>query len=191
MLRLPIDDRTYLKLLEEQDAEPLFNLTDSCRTYLREWLPWVDSTKAVEDTISFIESSKKKFASKNGMDAGIWYNGQLAGIIGLHFIDWTNKKTSIGYWLGEPFQGRGLMTKACIAMIHHIFNDLQLNRVEIRCAVLNSKSRAIPERLGFSKEGTIREAEWLYDHFVDHIVYSMLAREWKTQEKDPFKQSII
>ncbi|MED1420375.1 GNAT family protein [Bacillus smithii] len=191
MLRLPIDDQTYLKLLEEQDAEPLFNLTDSCRTYLREWLPWVDSTKAVEDTISFIESSKKKSASKNGMDAGIWYNGQLAGIIGLHFIDWTNKKTSIGYWLGEPFQGRGLMTKACIAMIHHIFNDLQLNRVEIRCAVLNSKSRAIPERLGFSKEGTIREAEWLYDHFVDHIVYSMLAREWKTQEKDPFKQSII
>ncbi|MGG4041278.1 GNAT family N-acetyltransferase [Bacillus smithii] len=191
MLRLPIDDQTYLKLVEEQDAEPLFNLTDSCRTYLREWLPWVDSTKAVEDTISFIELSKKKFASKNGMDAGIWYNGQLAGIIGLHFIDWSNKKTSIGYWLGEPFQGRGLMTKACIAMIHHIFNDLHLNRVEIRCAVLNSKSRAIPERLGFSQEGTIREAEWLYDHFVDHIVYSLLAREWKMQEKDPYKQSII
>jgi len=83
------------------------------------------------------------------------------------------------------------MTKACIAMIHHIFNDLHLNRVEIRCAVLNSKSRAIPERLGFSQEGTIREAEWLYDHFVDHIVYSLLAREWKMQEKDPYKQSII
>jgi ribosomal-protein-serine acetyltransferase len=191
MNRIPIDDQTYLKVLEEHDAEQLFILTDSCRTYLREWLPWVDSTKTIDDTIAFIKTSKKKFASNKGMDAGIWFNGQLAGVIGLHSIDWPNKKTSIGYWLGEPFQGRGLMTKSCIAMINYIFNDLQINRVEIRCAVMNSKSRAIPERLGFTNEGTIRDAEWLYDHFVDHIVYSLLAREWKIQEKDPYKKSIV
>jgi ribosomal-protein-serine acetyltransferase len=71
------------------------------------------------------------------------------------------------------------MTKSCIAYINYAFNELKLNRVEIRCAVENSKSRAIPEGLGFKNEGTIREAEWLYDHFVDHIVYGMLARDWK------------
>ena len=70
------------------------------------------------------------------------------------------------------------MTKACRALIRYAFEQLQLNRVEIRVAVGNYKSRAIPERLGLVKEGMIREAEWLYDHFVDHIVYGVLAKEW-------------
>jgi ribosomal-protein-serine acetyltransferase len=179
MFKFQIDENTFLKLLDEQDAEQLFALTDSCRTYLRTWLPWVDSTKTIEDTKSFIKMTMKKFAANNGFESGIWYKGQLAGVIGLHYIDWANRKTSIGYWLGEQFQGHGLMTKSCIAYINYAFNELKLNRVEIRCAVENSKSRAIPERLGFKNEGTIREAEWLNDHFVDHIVYGMLAREWK------------
>lgn len=71
------------------------------------------------------------------------------------------------------------MTKACKACIDYAFNELKLHRLEIRCAVENERSRAIPERLGFTNEGTIREAEWLYDHFVDHVVYGMLEREWK------------
>jgi ribosomal-protein-serine acetyltransferase len=70
------------------------------------------------------------------------------------------------------------MTKSCRAVINYIFNELELNRVEIRAAVLNKKSRAIPERLGFTQEGIIRSAEWLYDHFVDHVVYGMLRDEW-------------
>lgn len=181
MFTFQIDKDISLKLLNYQDAEELFALTDSCRTYLRKWLPWVDSTKKVEDTKSFIEMTMKQFSSNNGFQTGIWYKGNLAGVIGFHNVDWLNRKASIGYWLGEPFQGYGLMTKACTAYINHAFNDFKLNRIEIRCAVKNSKSRAIPERLGFTNEGTIRDAEWLYEHFVDHIVYGMLIKDWKEQ----------
>jgi ribosomal-protein-serine acetyltransferase len=179
MFRFQIDNDTYLKLLTYQDAEELFSLTDSNRAYLREWLPWVDFTKDVEDTKSFIEMTMKQFASNNGFQTGIWYKGQLAGVIGFHNLDWSNRKTSIGYWLGEQFQGHGLMTKACIAYLNHAFTELNLNRVEIRCAVENKKSRAIPERLGFKNEGIVRESEWLYDHFVDHVVYGMLSKDWQ------------
>jgi len=73
------------------------------------------------------------------------------------------------------------MTASCRACISHAFTELKLNRVEIRCAVENRKSRAIPERLGFRFEGTLREAQWLYDHFVEHALYGMLAREWHLQ----------
>ncbi|WP_334300596.1 GNAT family N-acetyltransferase [Alkaliphilus flagellatus] len=63
--------------------------------------------------------------------------------------------------------------------MNYAFNNFKLHRVEIRCAENNYKSRAIPERLGFTKEGLIRGSEWIYDHYVSHIVYSMLAIEWK------------
>lgn len=73
------------------------------------------------------------------------------------------------------------MTNTVKALLQYAFVVLQLNKVEIRAAEGNAKSRAIPERLGFTAEGTIRAAEWLYDHYVNHVVYGMLASEW--QEK--------
>ena len=53
-----------------------------------------------------------------------------------------------------------------------------LHRLEIRCAVENHRSSAVPRRLGFLEEGILREAEWLYDHWVDLRVFSMLAQDW-------------
>jgi len=179
MFEFVVDEEVKLKLLDTIYADQLHELIDSCRPYLKEWLPWVDGTKSVEDTKSFIEMTKKQFASNNGFQAGIWYKGNMAGVIGFHGMNWASKSTSIGYWLGEGCQGSGVMTKSCKAFVKYAFCELNINRVEIRCAEKNFKSRAIPERLGFVKEGMIREAEWLYDHYVDHVVYGVLAREWK------------
>lgn len=100
------------------------------------------------------------------------------GCIGFHSIHWQNRSTTIGYWLAEEFQGSGIMTKACQALIRYAFTELGLNRVEIRAGVYNRKSIAIPERLVFKLGGTIRQAEWLYDHFIDHAVYGLLAEDW-------------
>ena len=84
----------------------------------------------------------------------------------------------IGYWLAETHQGRGLVTTACRALVDHAFSAWTLNRVEVRAAVDNLRSRAVPERLGFTLEGTIRQAEWVNDRYVDHAVYGMLAADW-------------
>ena len=71
------------------------------------------------------------------------------------------------------------MTRACRALVTHAFRELGLHRVEIRAAPGNRRSRAIPERLGFRQEGILRDAEWPYDHYVDLVVYAMLADEWE------------
>ncbi|OGF56046.1 MAG: alanine acetyltransferase [Candidatus Fraserbacteria bacterium RBG_16_55_9] len=174
-----LDAEAELRLLEDRHATELFLLTDQNRDHLRRWLPWVDVTASIEITRKFIRNALKLFAANRGFQAGIWYQGRLAGVIGYHRIDWFNRKTSIGYWLGASFQGKGLMTKACRALVDYAFHDLKLNRVEIRCAAQNKRSRAIPERLGFTQEGVSRQAEWLYDHYVDHVIYAMLASEWR------------
>jgi hypothetical protein len=78
---------------------------------------------------------------------------KLVGDIGYHPIDWADRKAEIGYWLGESFQGKGLMTEACKTLITYAFAELGLNKVEIHCAAENIRSCAIPKRLGFTQEG--------------------------------------
>lgn len=75
------------------------------------------------------------------------------------------------------------MTKSCAALLALCFTALDLERVEIRAAVDNSKSRAIPKRLGFVEEGCIRQGEYLYDKYVDLVVYGQLKKEWQALQK--------
>jgi len=176
-----LSENTELRLLEERHAQELTELTDRNREHLRAWLPWVDTNRTIEDRKNFIRGTLKQFVENNGFQAGIWHEGRLAGVIGYHSIDWMNRSTTLGYWLGKEFQGRGLATVACRALVDHAFEELGLNRVVISCATENRNSCAIPERLGFRQEGVQRQAEWLNDHFVDHAVYAALASEWQTR----------
>ncbi|HEV8145099.1 MAG TPA: GNAT family N-acetyltransferase [Bryobacteraceae bacterium] len=168
-----------LRLLEERHAAPVFALVDRDREYLREWLPWVDSTLRQEDTLSFIRASLEQFASNSGFAAGVWWNEQFVGVIGTHKIDWLNRKAELGYWLGKDFQGHGIVTDACRAAITHLLVEMDLNRVVIQCATGNAKSCAIPRRLGFSLEGTMREGQLLNGRYEDLLLFAMLRRDWK------------
>lgn len=174
-----MDKQLVLKQIEMGHAEELFELTDRNREHLRAWLPWIDSTVTLADSKHFIAASQFHLDQQMGMEMGIFYKGKLCGMIGLHGGHWTNCSINIGYWLAEEAQGKGLITRACSEMIDYVFSKRQLNRIEIRAAVGNVKSRAVIERLGFTEEGTARQAEWLNDKFVDLVVYSMLAREWQ------------
>lgn len=177
MFRLEINEETDLRLLEMQHAEEFFELAYDNRRLIGEWMFWITDDYSLEDARQHIKHSLEKFAANNGFEAGIWYKGELAGCIYFNYIDWKHRNTEIGYWLGEKFQGKSLMTKACRALSDYAFFELLLNRVEIRCMSENIKSRRVPEKLGFVREGVIRQARWRHDHFVDHIVYGLLANE--------------
>ncbi|CRK82086.1 GNAT family N-acetyltransferase [Neobacillus massiliamazoniensis] len=174
-----IDEDLSLKLMELKDADWIFKLTNESREYLREWLPWLDFTIKPEDTVEFIKMCLKGFSENKSLNTVILFKGEIVGVAGFNNINWSNKTAYIGYWLGEGFQGNGIMTKVAKALTEYAFIELGLNKVEIRAAVENKKSRSIPERLGFKNEGCIRQAEWLYDHYVDHVVYGILANEWE------------
>jgi ribosomal-protein-serine acetyltransferase len=73
----------------------------------------------------------------------------------------------MGYWLAKSQTGRGLMTAAVRALIAEGFQLLDLNRIQARVATGNYPSQAVCDRAGLKKEGVLRQAEWLYDHYVD------------------------
>jgi ribosomal-protein-serine acetyltransferase len=102
-------------------------------------------------------------------------------VIGTHKLDLLNRSGEVGYWLGKSFQGKGIMTAACRAVVTHLLNNLDLNRVTIHCAKANDKSSAIPRRLGFAEEGLAREAHLLHGIFHDSRRFAMLKRDWNAR----------
>ena len=174
-----LSDEAELRLLEERHAEELFTLINRNHERLLMWVPWLDNTDSVEHTRDFIKRKLQRLADNNGFVTGIWYKGALAGEIAFDYIDWSNRMTEIGYWLDAEVEGKGLVTKACRVLIAHAFDNLGLNRVQIRCATENLRSRAIPEKLGFMQEGVVRQVERLHDRYVDLVIYGMLAHELK------------
>ncbi len=169
------EDR-YLRLLDDADAEELYALIDRNRDHLARWLPWAGK-QTLDATVEFIRGTRRQLAEDDGFQAGIVRDERLAGIVGFHAVQWGHRATSIGYWLAEAEQGRGTMTLAVEALLEHAFDEWGLNRVEIRAATENRRSRAVAERLGFRLEGVLREAERVGDRFLDNAVYSMLAGE--------------
>ena len=181
MFPLEIDREVRLNLLEPRHAPDLFKLVDSNRTHLREWLPFIDDYESVTAATQFIMRNEEESRGEKGLVMGIWVGEILAGVVTFDHIDWSNRAALIGFWLGKSFQGKGIMTRTCSALIDLSFNELGLNRVEVSCALENRRCRLVPERLGFRQEGISRQREWLYDHFVDTVSYGMLASDWKNR----------
>tara|TARA_Y100000746_G_scaffold154444_1_gene132495 strand:+ start:2404 stop:2988 length:585 start_codon:yes stop_codon:yes gene_type:complete len=172
---LLVEDGLELRVPEENDSEELFLKIDENRQYLREWLPWLDDVKSVEEES---EAIRQGAYSENGCMYLILLGGSIVGTVGLNSIDWANRRFTIGYWLSEDSTGSGIVTKCCARLIDHCFAELSLHRATILVAVENSISRAVPERLGMSLEGIMKDREWLYDHFVDAAIYGITAPEW-------------
>jgi ribosomal-protein-serine acetyltransferase len=168
-----------LKPLRRRDARAIYRHVEASRERLGEWLPWVERTHSVRDSRPFLAMARRALSEGCGMHCGIWAGNEMAGVIGFNTIDRNNRNVTIGYWIGKDHEGKGIMSRAVRAMTSYAFRELGSERVEIRAATGNQRSRAIPERMGFQMEGVLRHNEKLPKGFVDHCVYSMLREEWE------------
>ena len=82
--------------------------------------------------------------------------GRIVGSSGLHRIDWSVPSFEIGYWVRTPDSGQGYATEAVEAIGSFAFEKLGARRIEIRADTRNTRSRAIPEKLGYQLEGVLR-----------------------------------
>ncbi len=177
-LYLPLGDEAFLRTFTPDDAVAAFALVDAERDRLRRWMPWTDGVRTVEDQRAWIDRS---LAAEHDREAnGIWLRpGELAGTIGMT-VTTVENGAEIGYWLGEAYEGRGLVTRASAALIGVGFGAMGLHRITLRAAVQNAPSRAVAERLGFTEEGLLREQGLVCTgEYHDMVVYGLLDREWK------------
>lgn len=174
-----------MRILRPADAPALHALIQSNRAHLRQWLPWLDDALREADTLQFLRQQWLRWQRSEALSMGILWDGRLSGLISFHGFDRANRATSLGYWLARDCCGHGIM-RACVRRcLQYAFREQAMNRVVIRCATANIASRRIPESIGFRHEGTQRQAEWLYDHFVDLEMYSLLHQEWQAAGSGP------
>lgn len=172
---IKINEQIELKQLTTEDAFDIFDAIDSQRDYLGKWLPFVEFTRNVSDSQQFVESMINTPEESAELVFTIRDKGNFVGLIGFKDTDRMNKKTEIGYWLSQHAQKRGIMTKAVQALCDLAFEQLDMNRIQIKCAVGNTPSSNIPKRLGFSFEGIERQGELLTGNiFADLEIYSKL-----------------
>ena len=183
MFTYKVDDRITLELPQNYHAAELGNLVVLNLDHLKPWMPWAVENYSVTSALDFIQRNLNAFAKEGSFNALIRYDGKLAGTIGFHSLDLVNNSANIGYWISKEFEGRGIITNCCRSLIDHLFNVLELNRVQINCNIENARSRAVPERLGFTLEGIQRDAEKLQDRYGDWAIYSLLIDEWSANKK--------
>ncbi|HNQ21641.1 MAG TPA: GNAT family protein [Phycisphaerae bacterium] len=106
------------------------------------------------------------------------------GAVGLHFLRWKDRAGEVGIMIGEAqWRGHGYGPEALLVMLRYAFEELNLNRVQICVYDFNDNARRAYEKLGFVREGVQREYTFKEGHYVDQIVYSMLAREWFARQQ--------
>ena len=179
MFRSTVADGIELRQFEPRDADAVFAAVGRNREYLGQWLPWVEQTHTADDIRQFIARAKAQFEAGQGPNSGIWLNDELVGAIGCHAIDGANRSCSLGYWIEAGRQGKGTITRCCLKLLDYLFDDMGLHRVEIRCGTGNTRSCGIPRRLGFTREGVLRESEWVNDRWVDLEVWALLVEDWR------------
>jgi ribosomal-protein-serine acetyltransferase len=171
-----LGDGAVVRTYTLDDAQALYDLIDANRDHLRPWMIWEDTTKSVDDTRTFIQSCLNAPVDIEGN--GIFVDGALAGGIGME-IDTMSNSGEIGYWLAKPYEGRGIITRACRRFFDLAFDELGLHRMELQAASDNLRSRAVAGRLGMREEGVWRDGIRVADGYLDSVGYGILEDEWR------------
>ena len=98
----------------------------------------------------------------------------MVGRITIHQVNRKNDICELGYWLAAEAQGRGIITSAAQVLTAKAFDEMGFHRVEIKCAVGNDKSSAVPKRLGYALEGVLAQAEKYHAGYRDLELYALV-----------------
>jgi len=150
--------RISLRPYREDDAQQLWEAVDESRAEIAEWLPWVAEYRSPADALPSVRRLAAQWLTREDLVVGIFERstGRLLGGSGLVRNNWRIRNFEIGYWARTSAVGQGYITETVQVLTRFAFDVLQANRVHLRVDPRNTRSRAIPERLGFVYEGRLR-----------------------------------
>ena len=177
-----VGDRVIVRPFTDDDAAPLFAAIQESRAHIQPWLPWADQHQSVDDTVEFIRRTQARWILRDGFGMGIFsrQEGAFLGGIGLDVVNWDVRAFDIGYWVRKSAQGHGYVSEATRLLTTFAFTSLKARRVAIRCDARNTRSKAIPERLGYVYEGCLRRSELdTTGQPFNMLVFAMIPEDYR------------
>jgi len=170
--------RLTLRFLNEADITAAYEIF-SHPEVMRYWSypAWTERSQAQEWLINVQEG----YRTGNALQLGVERNADhiLIGTCTLYQFHVASRRAEIGYALGRPYWGSGYMQEALKALLRYAFQTLDLNRLEADIDPRNLASASVLERLGFVKEGLLRERWIVNEEVSDTALYGLLRREWQ------------
>jgi ribosomal-protein-serine acetyltransferase len=160
-------------------APMLAALVAQDREHLNAYLPMVATLSSAEAAAAHLSAAVACASAGVAFEWHLFAGDTLRGAVRLKDVDHENRKASIGYFVDSRFAGKGIATSAVRTVLAWCFGPLDLNRIELRCASCNAPSIRTAERLGFVREGLLRQDEFLNGVFVDHYAYGLLKADFK------------
>ncbi|MEO0471899.1 MAG: GNAT family protein [Bacteroidota bacterium] len=179
---LTVSEDILLQSLKPSDSAALYLLVEENREHLEAWLTWITQIQSLEDTQRFIRQVSYRDIFRGRWVYAVRFQDKIVGLIDFNEGDRELNQVSIGYWLGEQAQGKGIITRSVTTCLDYCFKEQQLHKVLIKCASHNEKSIAVPMRLNFQWEAIEREAGEVNGQIVDLMVYGMTYRDWRYAE---------
>lgn len=176
--------RVLLRGWQADDAPLLWEAIEESRARIGQWMSWVEGHDSPAVSVDYCRKMAELWAQGGGFALGIWHreSGRLLGASGLHNADWDVPSAEIGYWLREGAVGHGYAEEAVRLQLDFAFDRLGMNRVALTCDPENARSRRIPEAIGFTLEGHLRNHLRMPPGGLrDTLVYSMLPDEWRAK----------
>ncbi|WP_066688666.1 GNAT family N-acetyltransferase [Christensenella intestinihominis] len=131
---------------------------------------------AMDDAGAYIRSCIEKDGQGQVVRA-IVADGRAAGSIGVFFgTDVYEKSAEIGYWLGEPFWGHGIMSEAVSRICRYVFAKYEIERIYAEPFARNRASRRVLEKAGFILEGVLRDSVYKNGVLQDSCMYALLRQ---------------
>lgn len=113
------------------------------------------------------------------------HGDDIIGTVAAMSPSWSMGYVEIGYMLGEEYQGRGLGTRAVALFVDKLFGETRLHRVYATVSVENVPSLRLLARLGFTREGVMREHYLIQGRRVDEVLHGLLRHEWEARPYGP------
>jgi ribosomal-protein-serine acetyltransferase len=181
MFEKKVSDDIKLVLADPIYSAPLYQLINTSREHLSKWLNWLDNVIQESDSEAYLTKSLHEFANRISLNCLLFHQEQLCGVISYNTLSKMNHSAIIGYWLGQAFQGKGIIRQSLSSILEIGFDSFNLNKITIRVASTNIRSLAIPKAFHFEHEGTSRAEEFINGQYQDLEVFSLLKENWESR----------
>lgn len=172
-----------LRRLEQSFVPAIFEAArESCGGDFTRWMPWCHENYMVAETESFVKYSEKSWEEAAEYNFAIFdiSDNKLSGMVSINQFNSQHNLVNLGYWIRVSKQNRGIASEAAKLLARIVFEDLEINRIEILVAVENIPSQKTAEKAGAKREGILRKRLMIGDRTHDGVLFSFISEDFES-----------